>query len=338
MNKSLSMQLDGIRGLAAIYIICHHYFLDLFMNVEPWNLSHFRYVLCFGQEVVILFLMLSGFLSYNSWSKHKEISIKDYLIRKIKRIYPLYLVAILLSVIASCIIGQTSTINLETLIGNLLFLQDSEVRPGTWFRAIGSNGPLWYMSYQWWSYVLFILLVKFVKPTKYHIASFCACFLAMLSFVIYPNHFSAIVWYFWIFFMGMCLSIFQIRRNVNKTFVLLVTMLFIGSWLLFHHFPNEAAFGEHPNIELRHFLVALTLYLLYFIIKSLGVRRFRFIQLFRFVAPFSLGIYLFQIPVLNLFCFLGGYSMLTAVLALVACCSLAYLIEVRLMNSLIFRK
>ena len=35
MNKDISIQLDGMRGLAALYILAHHYFKDIAtFNIE----------------------------------------------------------------------------------------------------------------------------------------------------------------------------------------------------------------------------------------------------------------------------------------------------------------
>jgi len=75
MTKSNTNLLNSIHGLAAIYIMLGHYLCDL----VP---SYLRMLLSFGQEVVVVFFVISGYTSYMPYIKHPDISIGDYIKKK----------------------------------------------------------------------------------------------------------------------------------------------------------------------------------------------------------------------------------------------------------------
>src|SRR4051812_4921136 len=57
--------LDGVRGLAALYVCMHHAYCEVFVHgtglpLPEWVLGHGR-VWLFGHEAVDLFIVLSGF-------------------------------------------------------------------------------------------------------------------------------------------------------------------------------------------------------------------------------------------------------------------------------------
>src|SRR5665213_2456830 len=77
--------LDGIRGLAALYVVALHAMLEVASpdgrgSVEP------RYIwLIFGQQAVILFIALSGFSLMLRVARTGEFSFKDFARRRAMR-------------------------------------------------------------------------------------------------------------------------------------------------------------------------------------------------------------------------------------------------------------
>lgn len=127
----------------------------------------------FGHQAVMLFFVLSGFVihysSYNQSLKTGGLAIGTYLGKRIKRIYPPFLFALLLTFVLDGLgtaLGYniytgttnfwlmnkniTSDLSLTTLLGSLGMVQ-TMLTP-LW----GTDGPLWTLMYEWWFYILYI--------------------------------------------------------------------------------------------------------------------------------------------------------------------------------------
>jgi peptidoglycan/LPS O-acetylase OafA/YrhL len=81
-------QLDALRGIAALMVVINHFIL-----VGPlwWIPRSPLRVLALGHEAVILFFVLSGFVLTLQLISDRRISYRDYVIRRICRIYLPYL-------------------------------------------------------------------------------------------------------------------------------------------------------------------------------------------------------------------------------------------------------
>lgn len=110
-------QLDSLRGLAALTVVVHHYLL-IFPAV--WSLANpydgrpagggplflFTFtplhLVWAGQEAVVFFFVLSGFVLALPWLKgSRPADYSGYLIRRIFRIYPPYLAAVLVALLVN---------------------------------------------------------------------------------------------------------------------------------------------------------------------------------------------------------------------------------------------
>jgi peptidoglycan/LPS O-acetylase OafA/YrhL len=205
--------LDGLRGLAALYVMIGHArwllwegFEDyskhpeaytFFDKVLVYGFSLFRY----GHEVVLFFFVLSGFVIHLKYARSFQtgfrlpIDYRDYMWKRFRRIYPPFLVALgltaLLDILGryfhlSIYFGETNNqlvntsigspdLTLKTFFGSLLFLYKN------YFPVFGSNGPAWSLKYEWWFYVLFPIFLSIGRrniwyPTAAIILLFCASF------------------------------------------------------------------------------------------------------------------------------------------------------------------
>lgn len=98
--------LDGLRGIAAVYVLFNHARGNLFIggvkyaqikNIADWSFGEKFYfsalrLTSLGREFVILFFVLSGFSIAYSLSKTK--SKKTFYLRRVIRIYPPYIFAL----------------------------------------------------------------------------------------------------------------------------------------------------------------------------------------------------------------------------------------------------
>lgn len=100
MNKVYFPNLNGLRFIAAFLVIVHHIeqLKSLFGMENYWSNP---FVSVVGKLGVVLFFVLSGFLiTYLLLEEEKQmgtISIKDFYIRRVLRIWPLYYLIVILS-------------------------------------------------------------------------------------------------------------------------------------------------------------------------------------------------------------------------------------------------
>jgi peptidoglycan/LPS O-acetylase OafA/YrhL len=96
-------QLDAIRGIAAVTVVCHHWWAISQFHPPPWI---FRPLIT-GREAVILFFVLSGYvLSLPIWSG-RQLPYQEYIIRRTFRIYIPFVAALALSAICCRIFYST---------------------------------------------------------------------------------------------------------------------------------------------------------------------------------------------------------------------------------------
>jgi peptidoglycan/LPS O-acetylase OafA/YrhL len=150
----------------------------------------------FGHSAVMVFFVLSGFLVGGEVLRlclAGEFSWRDYIIRRVARIYPAFLLALLLTAVLDGLgitylnatgiySGELAGPNLSTVFkdrlttavftSNLFMLQEILAPP------FGSNGPLWSLSYEWWYYLMFPLAMGLVLTPRTRVAK--GIFLALI--------------------------------------------------------------------------------------------------------------------------------------------------------------
>lgn len=93
--------LNAIRFFAAFVVICHHIEQNKFFFNVPNNYWHNPIVIMVGRLGVVLFFVISGFLITYLLLKEREItgniSIQDFYLRRIFRIWPLYFLIVFLA-------------------------------------------------------------------------------------------------------------------------------------------------------------------------------------------------------------------------------------------------
>jgi|GEM_PF-4031148 len=161
--------IEGARGLAAYYILFHHAFFlvnngQYFSTNWAIRLIH-DFSAGFPIHILMMFFLLSGFsihyANYGRIQSFEWASFKSYYYKRIRRIYPIYLLAVALSLIAIIILQQLQPENNWTLpariqlSGTILLFSDLESRSGTWVPTLSTNGPLWSLSYEALYYLLY---------------------------------------------------------------------------------------------------------------------------------------------------------------------------------------
>lgn len=95
LGKQVTIALDFARAFAAVYVVLHHV-------AQEYNFSHgIGLIFRFGKEAVMIFFLLSGFVIFaNEHDRATEFS-GGYYLRRLRRIYPVLLIAMVLSTLVA---------------------------------------------------------------------------------------------------------------------------------------------------------------------------------------------------------------------------------------------
>jgi peptidoglycan/LPS O-acetylase OafA/YrhL len=141
--------LDGVRGAAALYVVCHHIWLSVYPGFPhddgPWLLGWLLY----GHLGVAVFIVVSGYslsLRPLKHGHHLPTGIRGFARERAWRILPPYWIALVLSVL---IIGN---VGFKSIAVNGLLLQDV-------VQNTSPNGAFWSIAVEAQIYLLFPLLL-----------------------------------------------------------------------------------------------------------------------------------------------------------------------------------
>ncbi|WP_416965309.1 acyltransferase family protein [Streptomyces sp. Agncl-13] len=152
--------LDGLRGLAALYVVLFHCWLYTFPGYPDSSAPRWLDVLMFGRLAVVFFLVLSGFSLALSPARHgwRPGGVAQFLRRRAWRILPPYWAALAISLVVSLYVVPAShhgPPDGSSILVYGLVLQDV-------FFAPTPNGAFWSIGVEAELYLLFplILLVR----------------------------------------------------------------------------------------------------------------------------------------------------------------------------------
>lgn len=301
ISGQLRVTLDLVRALAAVYVVVHHVVVN---SDLPGPMTYpFR----FGQEVVIVFFLLSGFLIFASEQTRIRTDLRGYYLRRVRRIYPLLLAAM---AVTAAVVWMNGLLAQEfksaDLLFNLLSVQDvSALKPGVIVDPFLGNSPLWSLSYEVFFYLVFPLVMIARRVSR----QFALTLVGVVSvvgygtFLLAPNHFSLIAGYLLVWWAGAVVA--DLYRSNKLSFRRLVPLL---GWLaavcavagagvvLF----GRSDVGVFPLLPLRHFAFSLVCVALCgTVLAAVLVRSAqRLVRPAAYVASISYGLYVFHYPLL----------------------------------------
>jgi peptidoglycan/LPS O-acetylase OafA/YrhL len=167
--------LDALRGLAALTVVVHHFlianpaFIDAAHRADyAWFKLSPLHVVWAGREAVILFFILSGFVLSIPWWDGRRPATAAFFVRRLFRIYPAYLVAVLAATAGDLLISRHGLAGMSTwfnsvwarppdaptLVSHLLLVPPFDPQP--------LDPVLWSLSHEMRISLLFPLLMWFV--------------------------------------------------------------------------------------------------------------------------------------------------------------------------------
>jgi len=297
-------KLDSLRGFAAIYVMLSHLSSNYLHLQHSWIGQPFR----FAQEGVLLFFLLSGFVIYYSWHEHS--GTKDFahfFYKRFRRIYPIYILALLLAYAVICIKYGMVDPKIPQLVGNLLMIQGYETDPGWFTMEYMHNGPLWSLSYEWWFYMMFFPLYVYVPVARQKWVVFGLALIGIAGGEIAPNILCRIMASFPIWWCGVEFAreflehkTFTLRRQAGTLAMFALTGVAYG-WVVYNwvHHGGKLDPIEYPLVKFRHYAVGIVLILLFFAWHKIGFKGFAWtLGPFRIFAGMSYALYVLHFPII----------------------------------------
>ena len=163
--------IDGLRGLAAVYVVISHVWDTVFTRRPPsvQSLREFTAFLGFGRFAVTLFIVVSGFsIGLGAWrgGLRWPRGTRNYVTRRFTRIWPPYAAAVLLSsLLAATVLSHddgtlfdsVNNIRLSGVVDHLLLLQDVH-----WAGPAGSSA-FWSIAVEFHIYFAFLVVLIIVR-------------------------------------------------------------------------------------------------------------------------------------------------------------------------------
>jgi peptidoglycan/LPS O-acetylase OafA/YrhL len=153
--------LDGIRGLAALYVVVNHVFLRAFPGSPADHAPFWASWFIYGRFAVVVFIVLSGFSLALSPARHgwRLDAVSGFAQRRVRRILPPYWAALAFSLaVAWLIVPQPGrgVPDVTSVVANGLLVQNVVL-------AHSPNAAFWSMAVEAQLYIAFPLLLLLVR-------------------------------------------------------------------------------------------------------------------------------------------------------------------------------
>lgn len=234
--------ISALRGLACLFVLFAH-------TVQMFT-SYGSYVSGCGKIGVWFFMVSSGFLTLLPFviEREKKFSVITYYKRKIIKLYPMYIVVLILAYG----MGFLAT-------GKNVFLH---------IACIEGNGHFWYMPVLFKMYLImpiFILSRKRIKKEMLYIGVLIACFAIccyFFPFWKYEENSIRLIWYIPVFVLGFLLAeIYGIikKKEFHTVWgdVLVIVVFFV--MLLMTPFFRKLLFNKEPSGWLQNKYLVISL-------------------------------------------------------------------------------
>ncbi|KAF0095383.1 MAG: putative acyltransferase [Puniceicoccaceae bacterium 5H] len=166
LNSQQSLSLDLVRGISALVVLLHHY---------SGHIAAHRIFPNLGQEAVIVFFILSGFV-ISMVSQAKENTFSVFALKRVSRFYSVVPIAVLfiLSVYVIQRLADLPTQGHHAILAKLLATFTFLNWNGWHSLFLPSASVFWSLTCEWWYYIMFALWV-FIPNRKVSIIAILTC-------------------------------------------------------------------------------------------------------------------------------------------------------------------
>ena len=219
-----SRNLDGVRGLAIVFVIFCHFFAHaspdgngVAISYAGWNLQSI--FLQSGSVGVSFFFSLSAYLLTKNFLEKRYKNLREYLVKRFLRIYPAFVIFTLIYVILYSLFGKykfASEITPEYLAVCIIFLQPLFI--GTDINSIDIAPGTWSLYTEVYFYLFLPMLLhisrKFKNQNNFFII--CAIFALLFRSNVYGSENWAVLGSMLFHLDAFIAGIFLANRNFEK--------------------------------------------------------------------------------------------------------------------------
>lgn len=171
--------LDGLRGVAALVVVCLHIF-------EAYATSHLDQRINHGYLAVDFFFILSGFvIGYAYDDRWKRMTIKEFIKRRLIRLHPMVVMGAVIGAVMfytqGCSVWDVTKVSIGLLL--LSMLLNALLIPmttGFEIRGVGEmyplNGPSWSLLFEYIGNLLYVFFIRKLSTAALSVLVLLAAF------------------------------------------------------------------------------------------------------------------------------------------------------------------
>jgi len=307
-DSSFDYRLDFIRFIAFLLVFICHFVHNGGVGIQNnpstwWNNQIIQRFANFGREGVTIFFVLSGFLLGKLLLKEfiltSKISVKKFYLRRIYRIWPLYILFLFICLLVNYVTDDTGFTNQE-----IPFLLTFTYNWGLLFGKTGStiSSISWSLSIEEQIY-LFLPLMSYLKfKNRFTVGTFIFFLFGTTSLVICDllklNSTYFTTSYFLPVSIGLFIAIYEEKLRVYLINYKIITIFSI-SYLLFYPFfyPDLKYLGLNTII----FYLSCLYFICLLHTTDKYLKTNRFVYLLAKIGRVSYGCYLYHFIILYIF-------------------------------------
>lgn len=305
--------LDLLRGLAALFVVIwhyrHFYYVDgifpenVYLSEFPLN-TLLKIPYEYGGLAVEFFFCLSGFIFfqfYYSKISLGKISFRAFFLRRLLRLYPIFLFSLLLTILlnyyheiyfGSFFVYEFN--DLKHFIYNLLLIHQWGFQEGWSF-----NGPSWSISVEWLLYLVFFAVC--LLRVNIFISSLIMIIAGFILFPFNPNVGRGMILFFFSAFIWLLSNYEGLSNRIKSILVLLYLLMCLFSvtlipTILLNLYPSLFNFLEDKSLFELFFIIGIVPATVYFA-SSVVIKNNFFNKFCDLFGQLSYPIYLFHFPV-----------------------------------------
>jgi len=224
MQGSRNNALDGLRGVAILFVLLYHYTVRFDEIYYPlYNINIFK----IGGEIGVgLFFILSGYLMLLVGKKDKP---KRFFIKRVFRLYPVYIISVLMTSFILYLYSSTHP-SLNQILFNLTMFHE-------FFGVAPIDGVYWTLTLELLLYI-FIFVLILTKKINY-LTNLLFLWILIQFSVLYclnnnlPSMIFTLFYYSNYFLIGMSIYGF-LKENTKISSSLIVLLIYTLNFFYFH--------------------------------------------------------------------------------------------------------